>query len=229
MIVLRYRHVLRYLLLAISVSVTWAFDFERLEQQLIKRFGPTRVPTLRDWQKTLSKAKSELRKATNSKESINFVNQHVAFEDDIDIWNQSDYWATPLETIGRGRGDCEDFAIIKYYSLHDAGVPLIKLRLVYVKARLNGPGGPYLQAHMVLAYYPSPTEQPLILDNLDRRIAPASARRDLLPVFAFNDHGIFLARSPQQKSAQPPQLLSRWSDVSERALAEQARQQDHQG
>lgn len=152
-----------------------------------------------------------------------FINRSVSYGTDREIWGTDEYWATPVQTLSRGRGDCEDFALGKYFTLVDMGVPSEKLRLTFVKAlSLN-------QAHMVLAYYPSPTEQPLILDNLDRRIEPASARRDLLPVYAFNDHGIFLARSPQQKSAQPPQLLSRWSDVSERALTEQARQQDHQG
>lgn len=152
-----------------------------------------------------------------------FINRSVSYASDREVWGEDEYWATPLQTLSLGRGDCEDFALGKYFTLVDMGVPSEKLRLTFVKAlSLN-------QAHMVLAYYPSPTEQPLILDNLDRRIRPAGERRDLLPVFAFNDHGIFLARSPQQKSAQPPRLLSRWSDVSERALAEQARQQDHQG
>ncbi|NQD91526.1 hypothetical protein HP532_02535, partial [Pseudomonas sp. CrR25] len=49
-----------------------------------------------------------------------------------------------------------------------------------------------------------------------------------LPVYAFNDHGIFLAKAPQQKSSQPPQLLSRWSDVSARVLADEARQAPQQ-
>ncbi|MEX6501199.1 transglutaminase-like cysteine peptidase [Pseudomonas zhanjiangensis] len=145
-----------------------------------------------------------------------FINRSVSYASDREVWGQDEYWATPLETLSRGRGDCEDFAIGKYFTLVQMGVPSDKLRLTFVKAlSLN-------QAHMVLAYYPSPADQPLILDNLDRRIRPAAERRDLLPVFAFNNHGIFLAKSPQQKSAQPPQLLSRWSDVSERALAEQA-------
>lgn len=220
MLLPRYRQVLRYLLLAISVSVTWAFDFEHLERQLIKRFGTTQLPALRDWQKTLSKAKSEP-EILKLERINNFVNQHVAFEDDIDIWNQSDYWATPLETIGRGRGDCEDFAIIKYYSLHDAGVPLIKLRLVYVKARLNGPNGPYLQAHMVLAYYPMPNAEPLVLDNLVPEIKPASQRSDLHPIFSFNSEAIWAGVAGNaKKGAGGTAKLSRWQDLLQRARSE---------
>jgi predicted transglutaminase-like cysteine proteinase len=152
-----------------------------------------------------------------------FINRSVSYATDSQIWGVDDYWATPLETLSLGRGDCEDFAIGKYFSLVQMGVPSEKLRLTFVKAlSLN-------QAHMVLAYYPSQTEQPLILDNLEPRIKPAAERRDLLPVYAFNNHGIFLAKAPQQKSAQPPQMLSRWSDVSERVLADEQRLQANQG
>lgn len=152
-----------------------------------------------------------------------FVNRSVSYGTDREIWDMDEYWATPTETLTRGRGDCEDFALAKYFTLVEMGVPSARLRLTFVKAlSLN-------QAHMVLAYYPSQAGQPLILDNLDRRIKPAGARRDLLPVYAFNDHGIFLAKAPRQKSAQPPRLLSRWSDVSARALADGSTQRAPQG
>lgn len=161
-------------------------------------------------------------------ESVNrFINRSIVYTEDQQLWGNADYWATPLETLGQGRGDCEDIAIAKYFSLVRLGVPSAKLRLTFVKAlSLN-------QAHMVLAYYPSQTEQPLILDNLEPRIKPANERSDLLPVFAFNNHGIFLAKAPLQKSGQSPQTLSRWSDVSERALVDDqrlaTRLQDNQG
>ncbi|MDX1723737.1 MAG: transglutaminase-like cysteine peptidase [Pseudomonas sp.] len=152
-----------------------------------------------------------------------FINRSVSYGSDREIWGADEYWATPAQTLARGRGDCEDFAIGKYFTLVEMGVPSEKLRLTYVKAlSIN-------QAHMVLAYYPSQTEQPLILDNLEPRIKPAAERRDLLPVYAFNNHGIFLAKAPQQKSAQPPQMLSRWSDVNERVLADERRLQANQG
>ncbi len=152
-----------------------------------------------------------------------FINRSVSYASDREIWGEDEYWATPQQTLSRGRGDCEDFAIAKYFTLVQMGVPSEKLRLTFVKAL------PLNQAHMVLAYYPSPALQPLILDNLEGQIKPAGARRDLLPVFAFNNHGIFLAKAPQQKSAQPPRLLSRWSDVSARTLADQAHNQLNRG
>lgn len=79
---------------------------------------------LKDWlQIEPAKAQGEQAKLTQIN---NFINRNIVFENDFGIWQQSDYWATPLETIGQGRGDCEDFAIIKYVSLRMVGIPAKK-------------------------------------------------------------------------------------------------------
>jgi len=150
-----------------------------------------------------------------------FINQNLGFEDDIIVWQQSDYWATPLEMIGQGRGDCEDFAIIKYVSLRMAGVPVHKLRLVYVKAKLKTAAGFALQAHMVLAYYATPNAEPLVLDNLETAIRPASKRPDLQPVFSFNSEAIFASVSGTEKASEGGiGRLSRWEEAWRRIQAE---------
>ena len=46
-----------------------------------------------------------------------FFNRRIAFRDDLQVWHVEDYWASPLETLQQGMGDCEDFAIAKYFSL----------------------------------------------------------------------------------------------------------------
>lgn len=167
---------------------------------------------LDSWQNLLASAAQDSESARL--ERVNgFINRSVSFVSDQQAWAADDYWATPAQTLSRGQGDCEDFAIAKYFSLVSMGVPSEKLRLTFVKALTQN------QAHMVLAYYPSPSEQPLILDNLDPRIRPASERRDLLPVYSFNNHGVFLAKSPQRVS-QPPEFLARWNELSERALTD---------
>jgi len=197
-----------------------AFDFDRLQQQLRERFGPARIPLLYDWQKVLVGSKS-LTEKDKLRKVNDFINSNIGFDDDMSIWSQSEYWATPLETIGQGRGDCEDFAIIKYYSLRDAGISLAKLRLVYVKARLSGPNGPYLQSHMVLAYYATPNAEPLVLDSLMAEIKPASQRGDLQPIFSFNSEAIWngVAGNAAQRYGGTVQL-SRWQDLLQRARNE---------
>ena len=215
------RRCLAVLLLPLTVCCLAAtLDPEALQQQLLARFGPARVTLLKDWQQLLASART-IGEEAKLKRINDFFNRNVAFDDDSAIWQQSDYWATPLETIGKGSGDCEDFAIAKYYSLRLAGVPDNKMRLIYVKARLKTPTGVIQQAHMVLAYYASPGAEPQVLDNLDTTIRAASKRPDLQPVFSFNSQGIFAGVSGKEAaSAGGTGRLSRWADLMRRARAE---------
>jgi predicted transglutaminase-like cysteine proteinase len=147
-----------------------------------------------------------------------FFNRRIVFTPDAEVWGQADYWASPLEMLGKGRGDCEDYVIGKYFSLLVAGVPVTKLRLVYVRATVGGPGGEVL-AHMVLAYYAAPGAEPLILDNLIGEIRPASRRTDLEPVFSFNGEGLWQGVGAQS-AGDPVARLSRWREVLAKARAE---------
>ncbi|PKO89395.1 MAG: transglutaminase [Betaproteobacteria bacterium HGW-Betaproteobacteria-12] len=201
--------------LLLVLPAAFGLDFSRLQQSLIGRFGEARLPLFADWQRLLAEGHG-LGEPEKLRQVNDFFNRRVAFDDDISIWQQSDYWATPLETIGSGRADCEDFSIAKYYSLLEMGVPVGKLRLVYVRARQNGPAGPTLQAHMVLAYYASPNAEPLVLDNLRPEIAPASRRTDLSPIFSFNSAGLWQGTGNQSSKSN----LSRWQDLLSRARAE---------
>ncbi len=140
-----------------------------------------------------------------------FFNRRIRSAEDIDLWHQVDYWASPLETLDKGAGDCEDFAIAKYFSLVAVGVPVPKLRLVYVRAQIGGPGGA-IQAHMVLAYYSSPDAEPMILDNLITEVRPASRRPDLSPVFSFNSDGLWQGVG-SHSAGDPTARLSRWREI----------------
>ncbi|MDR2112585.1 MAG: transglutaminase-like cysteine peptidase [Candidatus Accumulibacter sp.] len=192
-----------------------------LQEQLAARFDSSRILLLDDWLAVIASA-GALKEQARLTRINDFINERIAYEDDITIWGQSDYWATPLETIGRGRGDCEDFAIIKYVSLRMTGMASGKLRLVYAKARVEGRAGPVWIAHMVLAYYATPSAEPLVLDNLNGTILPASRRPDLRPVFSFNSDGIFAGVSGKDamKAAAGIGRLSRWEDAWRRVLAE---------
>ncbi|CAM2937663.1 transglutaminase-like cysteine peptidase [Vibrio mytili] len=140
-----------------------------------------------------------------------FFNQ-LYFVDDIQLWGKADYWATPLEFLGSNGGDCEDFTIAKYFSLLELGIPDTKMRLVYVKAiALN-------QFHMVLAYYPTPSSEPLILDNINPEIVRASKRGDLLPIYSFNGTNLWLIKSSAGNGelAGKSSRLSLWNDLRSR-------------
>lgn len=140
-----------------------------------------------------------------------FFNRRLLFREDIETWGQIDYWASPLEFLERGQGDCEDYAIAKYFSLIASGVSPTRLRLVYVKAILGGQSS-VQQAHMVLAFYPTSGADPLILDNLIGDIRSAAKRPDLIPVFSFNSEGLWQGtQGPGAGDAVA--RLSRWREV----------------
>ena len=148
-----------------------------------------------------------------------YFNQRVQYVEDIDLWGQSDYWATPLETIGKQAGDCEDFSIAKYIFLKVLNIPDEKLRLTYVRANMAAYGVNAIRAHMVLSYYPTPQSEPLILDSLTPEILPASQRKDLTPIFTFNSTGLWLGSNAAPKASSTSHL-SKWRDVLLRIKAD---------
>jgi hypothetical protein len=63
-----------------------------------------------------------------------------------------------------------------------------------------------------------PDAEPLLLDNIDPRLMPASQRPDLSPVYSFNDAGIW--RGGAMRSAREVPALSLWADLQARVMAE---------
>ena len=201
------------MLVAVGLRADW--DFARIGNRAEQLYGPLGPgkPRIDSWQQMLQQnrgaAEADKLKAVNR-----FFNLQLRFRDDQQIWGTQDYWATPVEALIKGAADCEDYAIAKYFSLRELGVPPQKLRITYVKAiRLN-------QAHMVLTYYPTPTSVPLVLDNLIDAIEPASERSDLVPVYAFNAEGLWVPGPNGGKQVGDSKRLSRWQDLLKKMRAE---------
>ena len=215
------RNLRRYLFafgLLYVVFCAAALDSNKLHHSMQARYGAVGLAKLVAMENLLqeTQAKTDLEKI----QAVNgFINNNVSFVDDIVHWNQSDYWATPLETLGSGGGDCEDYVIAKYAFLLQAGVPVDRLRLIYVKAQIGGPASRVFQAHMVLGYYAQPDSIPLILDSLVSDIASADKRTDLHPVFSFNSDGLWVGNQPQPQ-IDPTARLSRWRDLLARMKQE---------
>ncbi len=195
------------MLIADSLCADWDFtDILTRSEQLYGTTPPEALHRIKEWQTLLySQHNIEVKKQLDI---VNrFFNHRLRFRDDIVIWNQEDYWASPVEALRKGAADCEDYAIAKYFTLRHLGVPGEKLRITYVKAlRLN-------KAHMVLTYYPTPTSIPLVLDNLTDKIQPATQRNDLLPVYSFNGEGLWLPSATGNKRVSDSKRLSRWQDL----------------
>lgn len=201
-----------------AVLLGWSIaapNLDRTQSLALERYGQRAANTVSAWRRMLEESRN-----LSEQEKLNavntFFNRRVMFEDDIVVWQQADYWATPLEFMGRGAGDCEDFSIAKYMSLLLLGIPNSRIRMIYVRARI---GATRSVAHMVLGYYEQPTAEPQILDNLVESIRPASMRPDLAPVFSFNNEGLWVPGATAS-SADPTTRLSRWRDVLDRMQQE---------
>jgi len=193
-----------------------AWDAERM-LAAAQKLSPHAVAEVRELQPLLTQALSM--DDAGKLQAINrFFNQHILFRDDQETWGQLDYWASPLESLSRGQGDCEDYVIAKYFSLLAVGMPMSRLRLVYVRAQVGGPNGSLLP-HMVLAYYAEPGAEPTILDNLISELRPASRRLDLVPVFSFNSEGLWQGVG-SQGAGDPTARRSRWPGVLAKARTE---------
>ena len=197
-----------------------ATDFIALAALANQRYGQSAQNIILKLQQTIVQLKNatELEKITGINDFFN--TQIYYFDDDINIWGEADYWATPLEAIGKQRGDCEDFSIAKYTFLRVLNIPNEQLKLTYVLAQIGGPYSQVFVAHMILSYYETPTSEPLILDNLIPDIRTPSRRIDLFPVFCFNSEGLWTGTSNTPLGKGSLANLSRWSNVLARIHAD---------
>ena len=200
--------------LALSISIA-APDLDKTQALAQQRYGTRAADSVTAWRRLIEESRA-LPDAEKLTKVNTFFNRRVLFQSDIEVWAQEDYWATPLEFMGKGAGDCEDFAIAKYITLQMLGIGNERLRLIYVRAKS---GSTASIAHMVLGFYPQPTEEPQILDNLISSVRPASMRSDLVPVFSFNSDGLWVGGATAS-AADPTTRLSRWRDVLDRMRQE---------
>jgi len=205
------------LLILLCVLITFAapaaLDFSAgMLAKVRVKYGGDGVSRILKWQTFIESARS-LTEKQKLKEVNDFFNQQIEFVDDADLWGMVDYWATPVELLAQGAGDCEDYSIAKYFTLRELGVPDKKMRITYVKAiELN-------QAHMVLTYFDTPRSIPVVLDNLIPAIKQATKRRDLLPVYSFNGSGLWLAKSRGSgKRVGGASRLQKWGGLKDRML-----------
>jgi predicted transglutaminase-like cysteine proteinase len=198
-----------------TVTVGASFEVVLTERQLAAAEAKYGLPARKRLNAWLELMANNKQKTEQEKLELvnNFFNQ-ILFVSDLDHYGVTDYWATPLEMLGSGGGDCEDYSISKYFTLLALGVPIDKLKITYVKATGYG-----LQnaAHMVLTYYSSPSAMPLVLDNLNGEIKPADKRLDLTPVYSFNGDGLWLAKERGTgKSVAGGNKIALWRDMMTR-------------
>lgn len=216
---IRYKSSKRIISLIVAASIGLSFPVLLIAQLNISevildaieaKYNKHARKRVTDWQQLINTS-ADLPEDEKLKKVNNFFNSNVLFIDDIALWGKEDYWATPMEFLSIGAGDCEDYSIAKYVTLKKLGVPEDKLRLTYAKAISIG------QAHMVLTYFENKRAIPLVLDNLITDIKPANQRPDLVPVYSFNGDGLWLskARGEGQRVGDASRL-SLWDELAKR-------------
>lgn len=130
------------------------------------------------WQ--MLKSKAEALDAMGKLHLINEFWNRQPYREDIQNWQKEDYWAIPAQFI-RKSGDCEDYAIAKYFTLKELGIDPERMRIVVLRDTIRN------LAHAVLAVYIEGTAY--ILDNVSDIILPHSRIRNYKPQFSVNEFG----------------------------------------
>lgn len=126
----------------------------------------------------------------------NFFNK-VKYSLDIQVWNKKDYWATPFEFLGRDKGDSEDFALAKYFTLvYELNLSRNKFYFTYVKSIKKR------VSYMVLTYYKTKKSMPIILDSINYKALPASRRKDIIPIYSFSANSSLNSKNSKFKLQQ---------------------------
>lgn len=121
-------------------------------------------------------------------DAVNRWANSYAYVEDWGRWGLPDYWESPREFLAAG-GDCEDFAIIKYFTLIQLGFPPKDMRIVVVNDT-------NLEIfHAVLAVRQSHGE-PILLDNQARDLVPMSAAPQYQTIYSLNESGWWMANAP---------------------------------
>jgi len=146
-------------------------------------------------------------------EAVNVFFNHIPREHDNKVWGRKDYWATPDELLQRRRGDCEDVAIAKYFTLRKLGVADSRLRLAYGKIADLQRG--IIEPHMVLIYLPE-NARPLVLDSLNRNLRKVSERQDLVLEYTFNLESLWRWQADSPVLLGKAKTLEPWRKLLER-------------
>ena len=116
--------------------------------------------------------------ATERADLVNrFVNNRVTFVDDSRQFGRADVWLTASETLRRGRGDCEDYAIAKMQLLREAGIAERDMYLVIAKDLVRR------SDHAILVVRAG--QRMLMLDNGSDELLDSESVADYRPVLTF--------------------------------------------
>jgi predicted transglutaminase-like cysteine proteinase len=110
------------------------------------------------------------------------VNLAIAWTSDMTQWGVPDHWSPPLETLSTGRGDCEDYAIVKYVALLNAGFSEKDIKLVILHNLAHN------EDHAVVALRVD--DEWIVLDNRWLALVRDVEVRRVIPLFVIDNTGV---------------------------------------
>lgn len=122
-----------------------------------------------------------LPRATQIRNVNAWVNQRISYVEDVRQYGAADHWSSAVQSLTRGRGDCEDYAIAKMQILRALGVAADSMFLVIARDLVRRAD------HAILAV--AVDGDLVVLDNETDRILSSADARDYRPILSFNTSG----------------------------------------
>lgn len=191
----------------------WGRPFVLSPSFLAAQKAPLAQPILKDYERFMNEVASEKALHVTLEKVNHYLNAIVPIHDAYQYASE-DHWATRGEFLAQGGGDCEDYAISKYYTLKDLGIAPKTMGLCVVHDRYSGVW------HMVLAVRP-PDSTTLVLDNLSFKILPFSRRTDLrLEVCMNEEHTFIIDTKDRWQATERPLNFPAFKQILKRANVE---------
>jgi len=147
------------------------------------------------WQNKMAKLRDR-----SPRKRLKEVNQRVnalTYVADSANWGEADYWETPREMFERG-GDCEGFAVTKYFALQQLGFTASDMRIAVVWDDADR------EQHAILLVRLG-EDDIVVLDNKRAELASATRLSDRYRLmFYLNDGQIALPAVPLQTARRAP-------------------------
>ena len=148
----------------------------RTFQQCARTPSACTSKVLKSWQKVFPTVVGQSR--DTQLKAVNKYFNKWPYKTDREIYGVSEYWAAPPEFLARS-GDCEDYAIAKFFALRQLGFSNEELRVVIIWDRIRGIGHAVLSIHA--------TAQPLVLDSLTPMVLKHSKYKHYVPQYSMNE------------------------------------------
>lgn len=118
---------------------------------------------------------------------VNIWFEKFNYKQDNLVYNQDDYWTTPVEFLTKG-GDCEDYAIIKYMTLRHLGFPAKAMKIAMVYDAYSGTDHSFLVVENDGVEY--------VLDTREKLVVERYMKNRYKPHYAFNEDNVWIYNSP---------------------------------